>query len=453
MASRLDITDMQAIALMMGGKCLSKEYWNDSSPLSWHCENGHNWDAPYTLIQQGAWCPQCAHEEQKQIYLERCQELALTKGGLCLSTVYASNKSKLKWQCTNGHQWMATPASIRKGIWCKQCKRREFFGLRLKEFKAIAKGKGGVCLSETFRGIKIKLEWQCKEGHQWQTTPANIAAGNWCPYCAGVVKHTLDELQKKAAEHGGKCLSTEYKNVKLKIRWQCDKGHIWMADGGSVLSGKWCQKCYWLRSGDRTRGNLDEFIKIADSHGGKLLSKKYVDSNEKLRWQCDKGHIWYATGANVKHSKSWCRRCIKRKLGYTIEDMKRMAHKHRGECLSEKYSGNAVKLKWECKNGHQWMAKPMSIIRGSWCRLCYHKYGKGKILTPDKVRELKEILLNPDRKIPLRSIAEQFGIAYNTAINIKRGQTWKNIKPIVPGSARLTTGLPKGNTATVVKGA
>ena len=55
--------------------------------------------------------------------------------------------------------------------------------------------------------------------------------------------------------------------------------------------------------------SLEIFQKIAKEKDGKCLSKKYVNSKSKLKFQCSKGHIWEAAGSAVKNNKNWCRKC------------------------------------------------------------------------------------------------------------------------------------------------
>ncbi|MCP4898302.1 MAG: hypothetical protein GY906_15115, partial [bacterium] len=38
-----------------------------------------------------------------------------------------------------------------------------------------------------------------------------------------------------------------------------------------------------------------------------------------------------------------------------------------GKCLSDTYINTHTKLLWECKQGHQWEAKPSNIKSGRWC--------------------------------------------------------------------------------------
>jgi len=53
------------------------------------------------------------------------QEIAIARGGYCLSTEYINNKTKLSWECNEGHTWMARPSDVKNnGTWCAVCAHR-----------------------------------------------------------------------------------------------------------------------------------------------------------------------------------------------------------------------------------------------------------------------------------------------------------------------------------------
>ncbi len=59
---------------------------------------------------------------------------------------------------------------------------------------------------------------------------------------------------------------------------------------------------------------------------------------------------------------------MKRRL--TIEEMQRIAQERGGECLSTEYIDGKTKLKWQCKVGHEWEARPNNVKHGTWCPTC-----------------------------------------------------------------------------------
>ncbi len=119
----------------------------------------------------------------KILTIDDMQKLAELKNGLCLSTKYINRDTRLIWQCAQGHQWEATSKRIKEGSWCIQCFRDKAKGT-IEQMEAIAKEREGHCISKTYIGSKEKLNWVCKMGHQWEATPSNIKQGSWCPVCA-----------------------------------------------------------------------------------------------------------------------------------------------------------------------------------------------------------------------------------------------------------------------------
>ena len=176
--------------------------------------------------------------------LREMRALAQERGGECLSTAYIAGNVKLRWRCSEGHEWDAAPGNLRQhGSWCPTCGGKE--KLTLDEMQAMARDRGGVCLSPTYVNEGTKLRWRCAEGHEWDAVPGNLRQhGSWCPKCAGLAPLTLDEMQRIAKHRGGVCLSTTYVNYKEKLRWRCSEGHEWEANANRIKgNGSWCSKC------------------------------------------------------------------------------------------------------------------------------------------------------------------------------------------------------------------
>lgn len=297
------IEGMQQLALARGGVCLSETYHNLATRLSWRCAVGHEWLAdPYRIIR-GSWCPVCARLQRRDT-LETAQQVAAERGGRCLSTHYESRRVPMEWQCHLGHRWLATFGSIKQRSWCPSC-----FRMRkrdtLEEMQEIAIQRGGRCLSDSYIDSAHALLWECEQGHRWKAVPASVKHRSWCPVC--VVKkrcRTLEDVQAAARARGGECLSTEYINGTTPLTWRCAKGHAWEAPAAGVLQGAWCRQCYY----DSMRSNIKAMKNMARARGGDCLSKEYVDSATKLQWQCSIGHTWYAIPHSITQGR-WCPEC------------------------------------------------------------------------------------------------------------------------------------------------
>ncbi|MBD1904049.1 hypothetical protein NDI37_25845 [Funiculus sociatus GB2-A5] len=504
------IADLQELAAQYGGRCLSPTFLGMGKKHLWECAEGHKWEAiPQNIKTLGRWCPDCGRaksdKNRRRYTLEDMQNLAQLRSGLCLSSHFESVVKKLTWQCAEGHIWEATPHNIKNDGWCPKCAQKIRGEKRkthtIEKMQVFATSKGGRCLSQVFINVKESLLWQCAEGHQWEANADNIInGGKWCPDCAGNNKKTIEDMQRLAAERGGKCLSTIYQGTNTKLLWECQEGHRWQTIPSIIVREGWCPDCSaglgericraffeqlfgypfnktrpeWLRSADGHQMELDgyspslklafehqglqhykhikyfhssdakllkiqnrdqrkrdlckahgvtlieipsildvlgidsikffirdELLKkgiplpsgfdekkvdlqavycpnrlgelqaIATKHGGKLISKQYLGIFEHLEWECAKGHRFKAAPNNVKNSGSWCPKCLGKDK--TIQDMQAFAAERSGKCLSEEYINSVTPLLWECKEGHQWKARPSNVFFGTWCPECAKK--------------------------------------------------------------------------------
>jgi len=248
-ASKLE--EMKKIAKERRWECLSKVYINSKTKLRWRCSKGHEWKATPDSIKRGTGCPECAG--RLPLTIEDMQKLAKERRGKCLSRVYINNRTKLRWQCSKGHEWEATPSSIKTGAWCPVC--AGVMPSTIEEMKEIARSREGKCLSETYINNRTKLWWKCSKGHEWWARPHDIKKGAWCPVCAGKASLTIEEMKQLAKERGGKCLSEVYTNSHTKLRWRCAKGHEWWARPYNIKNGTWCPVCAKKRRGRKQHNN------------------------------------------------------------------------------------------------------------------------------------------------------------------------------------------------------
>jgi hypothetical protein len=186
---KLTLSDIQKAARIRGGECLSTEYFGASKRLWFRCDNGHEWKTqPSNVRNGGNWCPVCAGKVPHT--LEVIQQIAVTRGGKCLSANYKNALSKLRWRCLKGHEWEATASSVKNaGTWCpifSYDTRSSILGLGFEEMQGLARERGGECLSTEYpKGTKKRIRWRCREGHEWESAPAAVKhAGAWCPICS-----------------------------------------------------------------------------------------------------------------------------------------------------------------------------------------------------------------------------------------------------------------------------
>lgn len=431
------LKEMKELAKSRKGKCLSKKYINNSTKLKWQCNEGHVWWATPAHVNYSTWCPHCANNIKLSI--RHMQVLAKKKGGRCLSKSYNNNRTKLKWQCKKGHVWEATPGHVMLGTWCPTCADLNAGSTQrssIKAMRSLAKEKMGKCLSKNYVNTLTKLKWQCKHKHIWEATPHDINSGRWCPECTLWTRERtcrkyfeilfnqnfpktkpswllndkgnlmeLDGYCKKlnlAFEHHGEQHYKPHKffsqlrdfneqkrddSIKRKL---CKENNVKLIEipyslKHKGLKGFIIKQCKLKgiippRAGKKIApwevysSQLDDMQRLAKSRNGRCLSKEYVNNKTKLKWQCNKGHIWEATPDCIKRGH-WCHTCGGSTKS-SIEEMRRLAKKKNGKCLSKVYVNNRTKLKWQCQKKHIWKTTPKDVKRGHWCPICARKREK-----------------------------------------------------------------------------
>lgn len=201
----------------------------------------------------------------------------------------------------------------------------------LLELQEMAASKGGVCLSPVYLGVFALHKFRCEKGHVWEAAPSNIihsrGVGTWCPDCKNEKigdsnrKYTVSDMQALALQRQGKFISKEFTSVNDGHEWECNRAHRWIAAPADILRGRWCKKC----SREATKHSVVTANELAESRGGKCIShhSDYVNSYSYLHWQCEIGHQWWARYNIVRNSGSWCAECKGKKPKYKSRPDKR----------------------------------------------------------------------------------------------------------------------------------
>lgn len=291
--------------------------------------------------------------------LREMRAIARERGGRCLSDEYVHRQVHMKFECRAGHVWETMPQSILGGSWCRTCAYVPADGM--KTLRAIAREHGGRCLSREYVAEAPGMLWSCAEGHTWQAKPKTIRRGCWCPRCAQQQRRTLADMQELAAERGGKCVARSYLGHDTSIEWACAKGHRFKIRPRCVRAGQWCPVC------SKPESSHDRALAFARRQGGALVTRTPAGTNDSVRWRCAEGHEWTSNAYRVARG-AWCPWCTGRLP--TIRDMQALAADRFGRCVSAEYVDQDTKLCWECERGHRWWTRPANVRAGSWCPEC-----------------------------------------------------------------------------------
>ena len=123
-----------------------------------------------------------------------------------------------------------------------------------------------------------------------------------------------------------------------------------------------------VSGGHQDRKNRLRWLQLlAEARGGEFLGSEYAGTRKRMPWRCAAGHEWLAPPDNVIRG-SWCAVCARAARRLTLADMNATAARYGGKCLSRRYEGLSVKLLWECSEGHQFWLAPNNVRRPSTSR-------------------------------------------------------------------------------------
>lgn len=319
----------------------------------------------------------------KEARFNEIKQIAIKRGGLCLSSNYVNAHHKLEFMCHKGHKWFTTPNSLwRRGSWCSLCKSsigedlcrfvfEFFFNVKFNKSRPdwlLNKSGYRLELDGYNEDLKIAFEYQGEQHYN----PIKFYG------------FSQDRFNSQVSRDNIKLIQCERRGIKLIVIRAFKKmnnttvlkeiSNKLYENGFDVkgLSKIDINTFYSLRPKNKNHNDISE---IAKNKKGRLLS--FVNSiNDLADFECEKGHLFTTKASHVK-SGTWCRFC-----GYTkssinrsknIQEAHDLANKYGGKCLSEKYLGSRIRHLFECKDGHKFK-RYINELRlhgvSCWCKRC-----------------------------------------------------------------------------------
>mgnify|MGYP001573957298 CR=1 FL=1 len=143
---------LRKIAKGHGGECLSEFYINCNTKLNFKCKNDHLFEKTPSGIKDGYWCKMCKYANQKRKAnpqkratslekLEKIKQIAIERGGECLSLNYINRYTKLSFKCGQcDFIWETACNIVSSGSWCPNCNKQKKIE-NLKKFRYVPKIK------------------------------------------------------------------------------------------------------------------------------------------------------------------------------------------------------------------------------------------------------------------------------------------------------------------------
>lgn len=333
------------------------------------------------------------------------------------------------WLCEKGHEWKMTVRNRVHGGSCPYCS-----GKRVTRETSLA--YCNPSLAKLWHPTKNgeltpwhvtsksgkQVWWLCEKGHEWKMSICDGAKGNRCPYCS---HHRVTEENSLALRNPR--LAREWNAARnppelnpetvsyssgKKVWWICEKQHEWQEKvGNRTHLGLNCPYC----SGRRVTPENNLAVLFPEtaaewhpSKNGTMIPEKFLPkSNQKVWWQCARGHMWEATICS-RTLGTGCPYCTGKRaspensLAVHNPQAARYWHPIKNGALTPKnVLPNAQKeVWWRCEQGHEWKRKICYMTKTSICPYCRGslstKENSLSMLRPDLAAEW-----HPTRNIPL----------------------------------------------------
>jgi glutaredoxin len=295
----------------------------------------------------------------------------LAERGFTLVGQYVNANTHTLIRCAKDHEWSAQTRYIINAGWgCPHCAGN--IKLTKADIERRLDGRGIRLVGDKL-GTRNKVTFACEYGHEWKAeinTVLNHRSG--CPHCAKNAKldtHTINErLKPRDIQMIG-----PYQGTKNSSLFRCLAGHEWEVGLASVLSGNGCPTC----NIESQRYTTQEFIDLAKAaHGDRYdySNVDYLNSKKKVEIICkEHGSFWQLPQGHIRGHKSGCRKCAIEQLRLTADkfaEKSRQKHGDKYDYSRVTYKTNHDKVELICKEHGSFWQLPMNHIQGTGCPGC-----------------------------------------------------------------------------------
>lgn len=244
---------------------------------------------------------------------------------------------------------------------------------------------------KNLKSSMCKFKYKCKCGNEFETSLSNFKASKikGCRKCASKsiglnLKLTYENVKKYVEEDSNSnciLLSTEYVEYHAPLLFKCECGNKFTR-ALSEFKGRNLFKCRNCAGAVKVY-TYEEIKKELEDNNIKLYSNEYINNQQKLVIECDKGHVTHRTIENIRKSEYTCPKC--NNVGYkrNTEQLKseiKIATKGKYELLSEYKTMNDVVLIKHIECNTKWQTTPHNFLDGgNRCPICKKSKGELKI--------------------------------------------------------------------------
>lgn len=284
-------------------------YYGSKSLAKWQCLTCGNILIMAKCYASGTFikCQNC----QNIASIKKAFESAEQRGGICLTKQYTDSRDYLDCQCKNGHNFKIKYANlVSSGQWCPKCSDNTFICENIcRVYFETLFGEKFIRIRPDFlkkeNGYNLELDGFCEKlklafehngeqhyaGNPWNDTRSDIDND--------VLKIQLCRKNEiKLIIIPSLFKRTMFVNLRKLILFQCNNFNINVPFPDAFID---LSTCY--------DDSFDIYKSIAINKGGKCLSPYFLGAtNNKLIWECQRGHQWIQYPYVIKKGH-WCPVC------------------------------------------------------------------------------------------------------------------------------------------------
>ena len=348
--------------------------------------------------------------------LKEINDFVSKLGGKCLSKVYFNNEEDLKFECKKGHIFYESWADVKFSMrWCKECAPNRYVGETLTRMilehllstsmpSSYLKSMGGLQLDGYCKKRKLAFEYQ---GYQHYTK------GSYFHNNAEEYKNqqARDSQKKLLCKENGITLIEvfEFKTIRKS------RVSIFVEEVKTLLNhlGIVYTKAPFIIDLERLyRGRESRLYNIAklEVENENATIQDYIGSESNHIVICKKGHKTSKKLSVLKRDGFNCSDCIKLEKYFILKDK---IEKRGGKLISEKLKnkGYSNLYDWICDKGHKNLTKGQYLINGHWCKICQYEEKRHQIDTELFIEVANDSSLTTSEKLKKLNVSS--GVFYS----------------------------------------
>jgi hypothetical protein len=314
------LEELRKIAEARGGKLLSETYTNVDATYDFECSLGHEFSNTFKHVESGGqWCPTCNKPtKSEEIARETLHQIFGVK----------FPKARPPWlRNSRGYRMELDGYSAELGIafeyqGIQHFKENTLYNNRLDTRIQDDRRKAELCREQNIKLLILTYEHEYGDfpriiREQLDRENFDTSKYNFDKEIDLAKAYIRDDrllaLKALLEPKGIEVLSKKWLTTNTKYEFLCRVcGHRWRALGSAFFNSRsvaGCDKCARAKAGEATKLDISSLQDFALSHGGKLLSTKYVRRNHSYKWECKFGHVFRENYNNMAYRNQFCATC------------------------------------------------------------------------------------------------------------------------------------------------